>query len=59
MRGQVWDGALFLGDDGCGMYWALIVTGAQRGYVWNICDVGAQPFGRSFGHTTASDGFAG
>jgi hypothetical protein len=53
------NGILFLGHDGCGSYWMLVVTGAHRGQVWNITDVGAQPFGRSFGYTTAAVGFAG
>jgi hypothetical protein len=58
-RDQVWDGALLLGHDGCGMYWTLVVTGTHRGHIWQKVDVGAQPFGRSFGYTTAADGFAG
>lgn len=53
------DGWLPLGTDGCAIYWALVVTGPQRGHIWQITDVGAQPFGRSFGHTTAAPGFAG
>ena len=48
----MWDGALLLGDDGCAMYWPLVVTGTHRGQVWNVTDVGAQPFG----YTTADDG---
>jgi hypothetical protein len=35
------------------------VTCAYRGHIWNVADVGAQPFGCSFGYTTAADGFAG
>lgn len=56
---QVWDGMLLLGHDGCGLYWTLVVTGAHRGHVWTIADVGTQPFGRSFGYTSAAEGFAG
>lgn len=56
---MVSNGILLLGHDGCGMYWMLVVTGEHRGQVWNIADVGAQPFGRSFGYTTAGEGFAG
>ncbi|MEV0035990.1 MULTISPECIES: SMI1/KNR4 family protein [unclassified Streptomyces] len=52
-------GSVVLGTDGCGMYWHLVVTGPQRGRIWNISDVGAAPFGAAFGHTTAGDGFAG
>ncbi|MEU6950515.1 SMI1/KNR4 family protein [Streptomyces sp. NPDC046316] len=38
-------GSLLLGTDGCGMYWHLIVTGPQRGHVWQIAGEGAIPFG--------------
>ncbi|MFJ4340136.1 SMI1/KNR4 family protein [Streptomyces sp. NPDC088915] len=38
-------GSLLLGTDGCGMYWHLILTGPQRGHVWQIADEGAIPFG--------------
>ncbi|MEU8778601.1 SMI1/KNR4 family protein [Streptomyces sp. NPDC048606] len=38
-------GSLLLGTDGCGMYWHLIVTGPQRGHVWQIAGEGAMPFG--------------
>jgi hypothetical protein len=37
------DGWLTLGTEGCGMDWVLIVSGAQRGSVWNIESQGAQP----------------
>ena len=36
-------GRLILGDEGCGRYWALIVTGPSRGKMWDITDVGIQP----------------
>lgn len=36
-------GTLNLGDDGCGMYWLLVVTGAMRGQVWTHTDVGVCP----------------
>lgn len=36
-------GHLYLGTDGCAMDWILIVTGPERGKVWNRADVGAQP----------------
>jgi len=36
-------GNLILGTDGCGMYWILIVTGEERGQIWNTADVGIQP----------------
>ncbi|RSS52956.1 SMI1/KNR4 family protein [Streptomyces sp. WAC07061] len=38
-------GSLLLGTDGCGMYWHLVVTGPQRGHVWQIAGEGAMPFG--------------
>lgn len=38
-------GSLLLGTDGCGMYWHLIVTGPQRGHVWQIAGEAAMPFG--------------
>ncbi len=41
--GPVGDGTLVLGHDGCGMYWHLVITGPERGQVWQITDVGAQP----------------
>jgi len=40
---QVAWGTLYLGDDGCGMYWHLIVTGPDRGNVWQLCGEGIQP----------------
>jgi hypothetical protein len=39
----VYDGTLYLGTDGCGMDWALVVTGQQRGYVWQISEAGITP----------------
>lgn len=52
-------GSIVLGTDGCAMNWHLIVTGAHRGHVWMIGDVGAVPFGAEFGSTSAQSGFAG
>jgi hypothetical protein len=52
-------GIVPLGTDGCGIYWALVVTGSQRGHVWELTDCGAQPFGREFGYTTGASGFLG
>lgn len=46
------DGSIVLGTDGCGSNWHLIVSGPQRGQVWNVCGEGATPF-------TADPGFAG
>jgi len=36
-------GQLFLGDDGCGQLWQLIITGPERGNVWLFADVGIIP----------------
>lgn len=36
-------GSLNLGSDGCGLYYLLIVTGAERGNMWIYCDVGVVP----------------
>ena len=36
-------GNIYLGNDGCGMYWHLIVTGPDRGIPWMICGEGIQP----------------
>ncbi|MEU9449311.1 SMI1/KNR4 family protein [Streptomyces sp. NPDC048277] len=52
-------GSVVLGTDGCAMNWHLVVTGAQRGHIWHVTDVGAMPFGADFGYTTAEPGFAG
>lgn len=36
-------GSFYLGNDGCGMYWHLIVTGPDRGIPWMISGEGIQP----------------
>jgi hypothetical protein len=36
-------GHLYLGTDGCSHDWILIVTGSERGKIWDRADVGAQP----------------
>ena len=36
-------GSIVLGTDGCGMYWHLIITGPDRGILWQICGEGIQP----------------
>lgn len=47
---DVHKGSLRIGDDGCGMYWHLIITGPDRGMVWQITGEGIQPIApkRSF-----------
>jgi hypothetical protein len=40
---QVACGSIYVGNDGCGQYWHLIVTGPERGRVWQFCDVGIVP----------------
>jgi hypothetical protein len=37
------NGHLYLGTEGCGEDWILIVTGSEQGKVWNLSDVGAGP----------------
>lgn len=37
------NGSLLLGNDGCGMYWHLIVNGQERGIPWMLCGEGIQP----------------
>ena len=39
----VYDGSLYLGTDDCGLDWGLLVTGPQRGYVWQFSEVGIVP----------------
>ncbi len=39
---QVRHGSLYLGTDGCGMNWHLIVTGPDRGSIWWITGEGMQ-----------------
>jgi hypothetical protein len=36
-------GHLYLGTDGCGEDWLLVVTGPERGRIWNRADDGAIP----------------
>lgn len=36
-------GSIYLGNDGCGMYWHLIVTGPDRGRVWLLTGEGIAP----------------
>lgn len=40
---QIYLGSLYLGTDGCGMDWMLIVSGKERGQIWQFTDVGIQP----------------
>jgi hypothetical protein len=37
------NGLLYLGNDGNGMYWVLVVTGPSRGEVWQLTEDGIQP----------------
>jgi hypothetical protein len=39
------DGVLNLGDDGCGRFFMLVVTGSERGNVWQVGSLGAAPVG--------------
>lgn len=40
---QVKFGSICVGNDGCGMYWHLIVNGPERGNLWMLCGEGIQP----------------
>ena len=40
---QARHGCIFLGTDGCGMDWILIVNGPERGNVWMVCGEGVLP----------------
>lgn len=40
---QLSDGRLYLGTDGCGMDWYLILTGPERGNIWMISGEGITP----------------
>jgi hypothetical protein len=40
---DLWNGCLYLGTDGCGMTWRLVVTGPDRGVVWNVDGIGIGP----------------
>lgn len=43
LQHKIFDGNIYLGTDGCGMDWTLIVSGDQQGFVWQITDVGISP----------------
>jgi hypothetical protein len=36
-------GTICIGNDGCAMYWHLVVTGPDRGGIWRLCGEGMQP----------------
>lgn len=40
---QVGCGSIYVGNDGCGQYWHLIVTGPGRGMLWQFSGEGIQP----------------
>jgi hypothetical protein len=42
------DGVLFLGEEGCGARWVLVVCGARAGEVWLTTGEGAAPSGCAF-----------
>lgn len=42
-REQIDYGSIYIGNDGCGMHWHLIITGPERGIPWMICGEGIQP----------------
>lgn len=43
MSDDLENGCIYIGNDGCGMYWYLVVTGPDRGIPWMICGEGIQP----------------
>ncbi len=43
LQDRIFDGNIYLGTDGCGMDWTLIISGGQQGFVWQITDVGISP----------------
>lgn len=51
------DGALPLGTDGCGHDYVLVCTGAVRGQVWVVTDVGAGPVAADFERWIVGDVF--
>ena len=42
-RADAYRGVVILGTDGCGQYWALVVSGPDFGKIWMLADVGIQP----------------
>lgn len=43
LQDKIFDGNIYLGTDGCGMDWTLIISGGQHGFVWQTTDVGISP----------------
>lgn len=39
----IYNGYLIIGNEGCGEFWGIIVTGAERGNIWNLCYAGDFP----------------
>ncbi|MGW9136730.1 SMI1/KNR4 family protein [Streptomyces sp. NPDC055681] len=50
-------GSIILGDEGCGMYWHLVVTGPSRGHIWLVFEDGAVPFGAEFDYEPGDAAF--
>jgi hypothetical protein len=42
-KDQISNGCIYVGNDGCGMYWYVIVTGPERANMWMICGEGMEP----------------
>ncbi|PQO35600.1 SMI1/KNR4 family protein [Blastopirellula marina] len=40
---QIHHGNIYIGNEGCGQYWLLIVTGPERGNLWQLCGEGIVP----------------
>jgi len=43
LQNKIFDGNIYLGTDGCGMDWTLVITGEEHGFVWQITEVGITP----------------
>jgi hypothetical protein len=43
LRNRVWKGSISLGTDGCGLGYYLIVSGPERGQIWEFHDLGINP----------------
>jgi hypothetical protein len=42
-REEIDYGSIYIGNDGCAQYWRLIITGPERGNVWQVCGEGMGP----------------
>lgn len=40
---QIHKGSLLIGEEGCGIFWLLVISGVERGKIWYLTEVGVQP----------------